>query len=199
MKGKIFLGGGGNAEKSAELDKIWAETIGERHGDVLYVPWAQKPENIDTAKAWFRDTYGPLVGGRAIDAADLHHNLTGLDKYVSVYIGGGNTNRLAERLSRNGAAENLKEYVTGGGVIYGGSAGAIILGRTTLTAPEVNNPVNADGLDLLDGHSVVCHFNEDSIVDQLHAPIIALPEDAGAIFDETGWQHVGDVTRIHKK
>jgi len=49
-----------------------------------------------------------------------------LQKYDTVYIGGGDTFKLLKLIRESGFDEKLLRYYKSGGAIYGGSAGAII-------------------------------------------------------------------------
>ena len=79
-----------------------------------------------------------------------------------IFIGGGNTFKLLHDLKTSGAFEKIKEYLNSEGVIFGGSAGAIIFGKD-LEACRLHdtNEVNLsdiDGFDILNGTSILCHY-----------------------------------------
>ena len=193
---RLVIGGGGSPEQSAKIDQEWVRMI-DSDSPVLYIPWAQKETNLSEAEAWFRDTYTPMLGGRAIHIAQIDSELDRLQNYASVYIGGGNTGRLINQIDKVGGRDRLRRYVENGGLVYGGSAGAIILGKTLHTAPEVGETSqNTDGLDLLNGYSIVCHYDGDSRrLPVLHAPIVALPEDGGLVYDGEDIRSIGGVIR----
>lgn len=193
MRGKIFLAGGGSAEQSVAVDTLWLEEIADDDRGVLYIPWAQKKGKHETASQWFLATYGRRLAERAIITCALDADLSDIDRFASVYIGGGNTRRLLDRIHKNNARGNLENYIHNGGSVYGGSAGAIVLGKTIETAPEVDiNGDDIEGLNMLDGYSVVCHYEKEEPIDNRYAPIVAIPETGGAVFDGDAWKTVGD-------
>ena len=65
-------------------------------------------------------------------------------------------------LYHTGFIEKIHNYIAGGGIVYGGSAGAIIMGNTIKTAIDdklPNRKIITDGLNCINGYSVVCHLN----------------------------------------
>ena len=86
-----------------------------------------------------------------------------LNDYSFIFIGGGNTFRLLKELKDSGAFTRIKQYLEKGGIIFGGSAGAIIFGKD-LDACRLDDPnrvelMDTEGFDLLDGISILCHFS----------------------------------------
>lgn len=83
----------------------------------------------------------------------------------------------------------LQRFILSGGLVYGGSAGAIILGRDIMTAAHIDpNDVglhDTAGLDLLGGCSIWPHYTRDddhriaAYVEQDGFPVIALSERSG--------------------
>lgn len=196
---RMILAGGGSPEQAAQVDSQWLKMLEVDHGSpVLYIPWAQAEHKQIAAEEWFRDTYAKSLGGRAIHVAQIGARLEGLEAYASVYVGGGNTQRLMDRIDAVDGRADLKSYIENDGIFYGGSAGAIILGKTLLTAPEVKpSSQNTDGLDLLDGYSVVCHYSHDDGLDaHSHRPLFAIPEDGGVVYDGTDIRLIGDIERF---
>ena len=47
--------------------------------------------------------------------------------YSAIFIGGGNTFKLLKGIKDRGAFSKLKDFINNNGIIFGGSAGAIIL------------------------------------------------------------------------
>ena len=81
-----------------------------------------------------------------------------MNDFGVIFIGGGNTFKLLRELRTSGAFERIKEYLNSEGVIFGGSAGAIIFGKD-LEACRLDdiNEVNLDeinGFDILNGTSI---------------------------------------------
>lgn len=163
----IFLSGGGNQEESLLLDKLFASSLKES-GSLGYVPNAMKSRPYEKCFTWFKSVFLPLSVRSFELITDLkkasqNHQLSGL------YIGGGNTGKLLAEIKESGFDYRLREYADSGLPIYGGSAGAIILGETISTAPE-SSEVDQNqraGLNLLDGFSVFCHYDMKSDLDEI--------------------------------
>lgn len=111
----------------------------------------------------------------------------------------GDTVRLLKALRESGFDDVLTSYIKDGGIVYGGSAGAIILGKDIRTAPETEkyHLDNYSGLDVLGGYSVVCHFKQEdtqhyqNISKWITSPIIALSEQSGVKIFGTDLEIVG--------
>ncbi len=86
---------------------------------------------------------------------------------------------------------HLKSYIAEGGIVYGGSAGAIILGKDIRTASEAKGISLDDyeGLNVLGEYSVLCHYNSEGgnkreileLTSIIKSPIISIPEKSGVI------------------
>jgi len=92
--------------------------------------------------------------------------LKDLNDFGMIFIGGGNTFKLLRDLKSSGAFEKIKLYLNGGGVVFGGSAGAIIFGGN-LEACRLDDENNAGlkdtaGFDILNGSSILCHYTNRS-------------------------------------
>lgn len=114
-----------------------------------------------------------------------------LSEYAAIFIGGGNTYRLSQRLKNSGAFELIKEYLNNGRIVYGGSAGAIIFGKSidSCLYMDTNDVVLGDtsGFDTLFGFSFTAHYTNQHASKHKVAtnyltqystkePIVALPE-----------------------
>jgi dipeptidase E len=116
-----------------------------------------------------------------------------------VYIGGGDTVKLLKEIREASFEEYLLEVARSGVPLYGGSAGAIILGEDIRTAPEASqlNATEVTGLRLVKDHSIVCHYKMDDreattkLSKDLHQNIIAIPEKAGGYVAEGTFTNYG--------
>lgn len=171
MQGKIFLSGGGNENDSRYLDEIFIKLLNEK-ATVLYIPHAnqkQEKENHKSSLNWFNSVLKNIDSHKQI-TVDYFKNLTeitDLNIYSAIYIDGGNTYYLMKLLRDSNFDKKLIEYHKNGGTIYGGSAGAIVLGKNIATADD-DNFVNLDnliGLDIMDGFSVKCHYQGEDLQD----------------------------------
>lgn len=112
-----------------------------------------------------------------------------LSKYAAIYIGGGNTWNLTKELAETNFVNNLNIFLAKGGMVYGGSAGAIILGKRIDTQEDKNliGWTATNGFSLVGDYSFACHFKEDQLeryrawAQSHQLPIICLPEDGGVI------------------
>jgi dipeptidase E len=194
----IFAGGGGPID-SVPLDERFARWTAR--GTVLYWPFASGAPPEESMR-WFESTYGPLgvlnvEMWSSLDA--LGH--ADLGTYSGIYIGGGNTFALLERVRRAGAAERLADFVLQGGVIYGGSAGAILLGRDIGTAahadPNDVGLLDTTGLDMALGYAIWCHYRpgDPPLVRAWSRaaghPVLALSERTGIVRESDHLEIVG--------
>lgn len=203
-RGALFLGGGGDREDSLPMDRRLAELVPPGR-PILYLPLALDPRHSPYAAAhtWARSVFNPL----GIDDVVMWDSLQGktladLQPFAAVYLPGGNTYRLLDQIRAAGFDAALVAFAENGGILSGGSAGAIILGRSIDTAGYLGDPnyvglQNTDGLDLLAGASVWPHYVA-SHAETIHRfvaacryPLIALSERAGAIVQGTTVEAVG--------
>jgi dipeptidase E len=196
-KGYIILSGGGDLEISFQIDEKYFELL-ENNSKILYIPIALRRSSIgyEACYDWFSKLVSIHSKEKDIDFTMLLENndIPDFNNFDSIYIGGGNTYKLLDYIYKKNLDKKLTEYVKNGGIIYGGSAGAIILGYDIRTVEEENdkNYTFFKGLNLLDGKSVICHYTESldkkifSIVEKINSEVIALPEDSGLILNSDG-------------
>ena len=191
-KGIIFLNGGGDAKDSLELDKIFVSHL-ENNAKILYIPHANQDQypNFTSSLDWINETLNNIDKNKKLEITipksyEEFKTIT-LDKYNAIYIGGGNTYFLLNLLIKYNFTEKLINYYNNGGLIYGGSAGAIILGKSIETViDEKNNPKeSSQGLNLINNYSIVCHTTTKIIKSLTNnenlKPILALYENSGII------------------
>lgn len=188
MKEVIFLGGGGRENASVAIDNLLVEETRKRGiRKLIYIPLALTSRPYDDCFAWFKSIFGSKVKEIEMWTDLSDRTLSGLERKAALYIGGGNTNRLLRLLNESGFDSKLTNFVSRGGVLYGGSAGAIVLGKDIRTAPEARHESHVRGLDLMGGLSVFCHFSESNrdevcrLVDVVGGRIIAIPENGGVM------------------
>ena len=202
MNGKVLLAGGGEAEDSLLLDKKPANWVG-RNGKMLFWPFARSDLlSFESSLQWITETFSPLnIRDIEMWSALTGHRASELDEFDAVYIGGGNTYWLLAQLTESGFDHHLVNYVENGGIVYGGSAGAVILGRDIQTVSHLDpNDINLAEtrcLNLTAGYSVWVHYQmkDDKLISaylktQRH-PVIAISERSGVVFKDTGMQSVG--------
>jgi dipeptidase E len=200
---RLILAGGGDADDSRPLDRHFASWVG-RSGKILYLPIAMAGSGraYDTSCNWLRMTLGPFGLGQI----EMWPSLEGktaddLWRFEAAYIGGGNTFRLLQLLRAAGLDTALMEFMDGGHPVYGGSAGAVILGKDIRTAAHTDaNAVRLEdthGLDVARGYSIWCHYEPAAdgqiaaFVAKYALPVLALSERGGAALDGNEFTAVG--------
>lgn len=200
----LFLCGGGSDTQVAAAYQKFA-TLLDPHRPVLYVPLAMEPDRYDSCYEWITDELSPY-GIYSIEMVRTASDITDLRRYSAVFIGGGNTYSLLAQLKTHGFAE-LQQYLHDGGIIFCGSAGAIIFGAdidTCLYAdPNTVGLTDTRGFDRLHGVSLLCHFTNENpdktnitrkylLSLSQNRKIYALPEETTLyVFDE-GFEVLGE-------
>jgi len=187
---KLFLSGG--SSKPFNLDKEFIETI-NKSKPLLYIPIA-----IDTKShpylecfEWVKRYFSGFNFSNIEMVTDLRKlSRKDLDKFGSVYIGGGNTPYLLKELKDSGFYKHL-EYLANKDIpLAGGSAGAIIFAKTIV--PSLSSDENKVGLkdfsalNKLQGYDLDAHY-EPSMDAEIKTymkrynleKVIALPERCG--------------------
>lgn len=195
--GRIILSGGGDVDVSFKLDEKYFSLLRD-NAQILYIPVALNRTKVgfESCYDWFSNVISQHNNKKDIDFTMLldGDDVPDFDKYDSIYIGGGNTYKLLDYIYKNDIGRKIMEYIKNGGIVYGGSAGAIILGENIKTVEEENdnNYVHSDGLNLIESRSVICHYTESldekifETAKRINSVIIALSEDAGLILDSNG-------------
>ena len=193
---RIYLSGGGDEKQSFPLDNFFFSSLPE-NGRFLYIPLALRGNNLyATSHLWMKGVV--KLHKRAdiqFETADdpARYRLDTLKEFNGIYIGGGNTWNLIRELRDSGFSDILIKYHKDGGQIYGGSAGAIIMGKRIDTHDDANkiNYKNLSGFDLLHNFSVACHF-KDNLGERFKIwakdndlPIICLSEETGLIVEKS--------------
>jgi dipeptidase E len=186
----LLLSGGGSAEDSLLLDQLLVQLTAK--GQMVYVPLALDPQQRSYASGyeWVGSVFTPLGLDHITMWSDVSAKTEDdLKPFAALYIGGGNTFKLLRDLKQARFDQVIRHFLHQGGIVYGGSAGAIICGRDISTASWCDrNDVGLEdttGLDLLQGASVWCHYQprDDqqirSFAKRLQHPIIALGEKTG--------------------
>lgn len=181
----IFLAGGGSEKDSRKIDEKFVETI-DLTKPLVYIPNAAKESKYLSCLAWFKSAMVSL-GVENIEMWDSFKPRHPIDKIAGIYLGGGDTWKLLEELRKSGFAEYLIQAIEDSVPVYGGSAGAIILGKDIRTDSSLGNlsPHGVGGLDVVSGYSVACHYRSEhtsqisKLVEVLDCKIVAIPEKSG--------------------
>jgi dipeptidase E len=160
----IYLAGGG----SAEDERVVWDSMLSGVSRILYWPVALSGSMLRDAEAWFRAslTDRPRVDITVwLDLAE--HEGEEIEGFDLVFVGGGNTFDLQQRIRVAQLGPALHRFLDAGGTYYGGSAGAVIAGESIAIArglddDNVNNPDHS-GLRLVAGIDVLPHFDSKHI------------------------------------
>ncbi|MET1247728.1 Type 1 glutamine amidotransferase-like domain-containing protein [Sporolactobacillus sp. STCC-11] len=215
--GKLLLSGGGDAKQSSEINAFFA-SINNKAKPLLYIPLAGDPEyrSYESCLNYVKKVFNPLGIDRITMWTELDNKtFEQLLNFSAVYLSGGLTVKL---LSHFGVhfRRILKEYFVNGGIIYGQSAGAIVLGKTINVLDQAENDI--DGLNLVSDYSLSCHYQKEHnslisrYVQRNNQKVIALPEgtalyqtreemfqivgdDPAFVFDQNGKQELSHVAK----
>lgn len=204
---KIFLCGGGDGTQTANAYKKLSEII-DHTKPLLYIPLAMESDKYPSCLEWITSELKELniPNIEMITKANeiLRKNL---EDYCAIFIGGGNTFKLLKDLKECGAFERIKEFINKDGILFGGSAGAIIFGKNLKScALDDDNAVNLEdisGYDVLNGYSILCHYtnrtkekDEESKEYLLklskEEKIIALPEEDTIFINNNNIDFIGN-------
>ena len=163
---KLFLCGGGSGERIVEAMRKFSVII-DRNKPLLYVPLAMERDRYPSCLKWI------TAEMRSINVTNIDMVQSGeelvtknYNDYCAIFIGGGNTYKLLNDIKKSGSFLKIKEYMYNGGVIFGGSAGAIIFGEDIDSCKyEDNNEKiglkDTKGFNMLNNISLLCHWNEN--------------------------------------
>jgi dipeptidase E len=185
---RVAFGGGGDADDERAVLEAFSSWVG--NGRLVYVPIALDSPH-EPHLAWATAALGS-VGITSIEmAASADQLRDALSRADGVFIGGGNAYVLLHSLRNAGVDRLLREYTERGRPMYGGSAGAIALGRDIGTArhadPDVLGLTDTSGLDLALGYAVWCHYvaSDDArirdYVNETGHAVLAIPERGGLV------------------
>lgn len=185
---KLILAGGGGKEDSRPLDELLVKLLPRDKRAIVYIPIAMESRPYKKCYQWVVSVFSPLKFTNITMWTELSEKkYTDLNDIGAIYIGGGNTFNLLKKVRDSGFVRLIKKFVYSGRIVYGGSAGAVILGKDIRTSEDRNTVGLKDtkGLNLVRNHSIWCHYdkNQDSkILEYVKAssiPVIALTERSG--------------------
>ena len=201
----LFLGGGGDVDVSVLMDRAFFKFLSAKD-KILYISAAWDDGGYTHCFEWFSalaDKYVNMPKENIVMLSE-ETEIPDLAEFKAVYIGGGNTYKLLDYVCRTGLKDKLIAYLNGGGLVFGGSAGAIIFGATIETVPEEkeNYPDN-QAVAYLPKYALRCHYEENleplykELSGLITFPIITLPEDSGLIVDNDRITVVGRAIIFH--
>lgn len=206
---RIFICGGGDSEKTILANKKLNEII-DHNKPILYVPLAmdENKHPYDNCFDWVKNEL-KNVNVNHIEMVRTFEEFASKNyyDYSAIFIGGGNTFKLLKGIKETDAYVKLKEYINNNGIVFGGSAGAIILGQCIDTCKYADkNEVDLKdqiGLDVASYYSFLCHYtNQDNEKTKLnrqyllelskYEKIIALPEEVTLYIHDGIFEILGD-------
>ena len=160
---KLILNGGGT-DKQVEDARALLNSLIDHNKKILYIPFAW-PDPTYSGCLEFMTGELSDIDKQGIDMVRTTDELMNknFNDYACIYIGGGNTYKLLNDLKVSGAFDRIRKYlIDDDGIVYGGSAGAIIFGKdldscNTDDENEVGLTDNT-GFNLINGYSLLCHY-----------------------------------------
>ncbi len=161
---KLLLCGGGSREQNYYTNKMLNEII-DHSKPLLYVPLAMNESDhpYDSCYEWITEELAQVQLSR-IEMVRSFNELENKNyfDYCALYIGGGNTYKLLKGIKESGAFEKIKEFINNGGIVIGGSAGAVIFGYDIdIISPMDPNDValtDTKGFNVMNGISIFPHY-----------------------------------------
>ncbi len=186
---KLFLCGGGSGTHIADAYEEFLKQV-DNNKPLLYVPLAMDETKYKDCKEWFTNEikYIGLSNFEMVCSAQEFYNID-FTNYCAIFIGGGNTYDLLNKINNNNLRKKLEKFLLNGGVVFGGSAGAIIFGQDidVCKLEDGNNCglKNTEGFNYANDLSILCHLNEKHLLKNIEhlkkmsyrQKIIYLPEE----------------------
>ncbi len=197
---KLILNGGGVGESVKSARELLNDLI-DHNKKILYIPFAW-PDPTYKGCLEFMTNELSDVEKKGIDMVKSTNELLNKDfnEYSCIYIGGGNTYKLLNDLKISGAFDKIKKYlINDNGIVYGGSAGAIIFGKDldSCNTDDDNEVglVDNTGFNMINGYSLLCHFtsrepertelSRNYLLELSKSkPVFAIPEEDSIYIDE---------------
>ena len=160
----LFLCGGGSGKQIIYALKKFSSLL-DKTKPILYIPLAFLDDDYDSCYRWFSkeikfmglDSFEMVRSSKELSQKDFN-------KYCALFIGGGNTYKLLKELKENSNFEKIDNYLKNKGIVFGGSAGAIIFGKDInscyLDDKNIVNLEDCRGFNYLDDYSLLCHLNK---------------------------------------
>ncbi len=164
---RLLLCGGGSGEQTIDANNKFNEII-DHTKPLLYIPLAMDEDKhpYDGCLEWITEELAN-VDIPKIEMVRTFNELASknYNDYCAIFIGGGNTYKLLKGIKDSGSFDKIKKYIDNGGIIYGGSAGAIIFGYDINSCLSMDsNDVNLEdtkGFNVLNGKSIFAHYTNE--------------------------------------
>lgn len=205
---KLILNGGGSENQVTDARALLNSLI-DHNKKILYIPFAWPDSTYNGCLEFMTGELSDVdkAGIDMVKSTDELMSKNFID-YACIYIGGGNTYKLLNDLKVSGAFDKIKKYLLeDDGIVYGGSAGAIIFGKdldscNTDDENEVGLTDNT-GFNMIGGYSLLCHYTsrepERTELSKKYLielsktkPIYAIPEEDTIYVDNDSIQFLGN-------
>lgn len=222
---QLILCGGGSGEQNYYANKKLNEII-DHSKPLLYIPLAmdENEHPYDSCYEWINEELAQVQLSR-IDMVRSFEELAqkDYDNYCALFIGGGNTYKLLKGIKDSGAFEKIKEFIINGGIVIGGSAGAVIFGYdidiiSTMDSNDVAL-VDTKGFNVMNGVSIFPHYtNKKSKLSEeenfarlnnftnaiksfsmINGDVIAIPEEDAIYINDSNIEVLGNRTFYYFK
>ena len=157
--------GGGSGNVIESTMNVFEKVI-DKSKPLLYVPLAMESSRYDSCYEWIKGEMS-LINVTNIEMVTSGSELfnKSLDNYCAIFIGGGNTYKLLKELKVSKSFNKIKKYINNDGIVFGGSAGAIIFGKDidSCKMQDVNDVKLKDtkGFNVIKDYSLLCHLNRN--------------------------------------
>ena len=203
----LILNGGGDG-KSVESARQLLNSLIDNNKKILYIPFAWSDSTYNGCLEFMTGELSD-VDKAGIDMVKTTEELMSknFNDYACLYIGGGNTYKLLNDLKVSGAFDKIKKYLLeDDGIVYGGSAGAIIFGKDldSCNTDDENEVglIDNTGFNMINGYSLLCHYTsrepERTELSRKYLlelsktkPIYAIPEEDTIYINEETIEFIG--------
>lgn len=199
-----FLGGEDLAKRDSEqVDKKAFADAGGAPTALVFIGWAsESAAKTEKYRGLILDYFREL-GAKETVLAELSDSLKTIEEKMGkaglVYLPGGNTRLLVERINKKGLGDLLRRYDK---VILGNSAGALALCKECLIiGDETQETTIIPGVGAID-FSVCVHYNSSKDKELLELSkgrrIYAIAEGSALVHDERGVSSFGLVHMFYR-
>lgn len=202
----LFLNGGGYGQQVKEGYALLKQKV-DTGKPLLYIPLAMKKEKYPSCLEWITGELAEFNISK-IEMITSAEELCAknLADYAALFIGGGNTYKLLAELKSCDAFQKINAFLEEGGIVFGGSAGAILFGKTIDSCRYADQNElglkETSGFNKVFGAYIGAHYpNDDPAKTQRatecftelsnDAPVIALPEEDTLVIDKNTVKVVG--------
>lgn len=201
---KLYLCGGGSSEQIIFALLSFSNNL-DKSKPILYIPLAMNESRYESCYNWFKEEL-KYIGLSKFEMIRLSEELSlkNLYNYSAIFIGGGNTYKLLYELKQNNNFEKIESYLKNNGIVFGGSAGAIIFGKDINTCllddGNIVDLKDTKGFNLLNNYSILCHLNNKNLKRNkkylqnysINEKVIYLPEEDVILVEDNKISIIGN-------